>query len=283
MRDPFDRGSKWMIGHHGDSLLHLAGAPRVRSWQALQAEVVHPRQLPDGLLEVFFEDRTDPDLVLVEVITYADQRVREQLVRDIGLVLIDRRTLPEVLTLVLHPRGHVQVGSQEELRSRLAWTHLQVNWRLVELWTVPAEQLLAANDIGLIPWIPLTRFADPPENVLRQCRARIDEQAPPEERANLLAIAQVMTRLRYNDPRLLALFGGRQAMIESPLIQELLAETLTDTKRKDILLLLADRFGSVPPELIAGLQAIQDEVRLSALLVWASRCPDLDAFRARLS
>lgn len=286
MRDPFDRGSKWMIGHHGDSLLRLGGATGIQSWRAVQAEVVHPRQLPDGLLEVVFADRTEPDLFLVEVVTHADQRVREQLLRDVGLVLIDRRVLPEVLTLVLHQRGNVQVGNAEELQSRLGWTGVRVSWRVVELWRLPAEQLLGAGDVGLLPWVPLTQFSEPPEVVLRQCRQRIDEQAPAEERANLLAVSQVMARLRYNDPGLLALFGGRQVFNDSPLIQELLAERQAETRSKtlheSILWFLTDRFGAVPPEMADRLQAIQDEVRLKELLLWASRCPDLEAFRARL-
>jgi len=206
MRDPFDRGRKWLIGHHGAAVLRLGGVERIRSWRALQAEVTHPRQLPDGLLEVCFEDTTDPDLFLIEIVTYPDQRVREQLVRDVAAVLLDRRVLPEVLTVVLRPRGSVEVGSEEELHSRLDWTGLRINWRVVKLWTLPAEQLLAANDVGLVPWVPLTQFAGAPEVLLQECRQRIDAQAPAEERANLLAVTQVMTRLRYKDLQLLALF-----------------------------------------------------------------------------
>jgi hypothetical protein len=112
------------------------------------------------------------------------------------MMLLDRRVLPEVLTVVLRPRGDVEVGSEEELHSRLGWTGLRINWRVVKLWTLPAEQLLAANDVGLVPWVPLTRFTGPPEVLLQECRQRIDAQAPAEERDNLLAVTQVMTRLR---------------------------------------------------------------------------------------
>ena len=115
---------------------------------------------------------------------------------------------------------------------------------------------------------------------------RIDANAPPEERANLLAVTQVMTRLRYNDPQLLALFGGKQAMIESPLIQELLAgtraQTLTETNHKAILRILSSRFGSIPPEIVSALRPIQDEAKLNDLIDLATGCPNLEAFRARL-
>ena len=47
----YDKSSKWLIQHHGDSILRLAGIVGIESWRPLQAEVVQPRQLPDGLIE----------------------------------------------------------------------------------------------------------------------------------------------------------------------------------------------------------------------------------------
>ena len=130
--------------------------------------IVHPRRLPDGLLEVTFAGQAAPDLFLIEIATYAERRVPDQMADDIALVLLERRMLPELLTVVLHTRGNARVGDSYELRSRLGWTRLAVAWRVVELWNVPAEQLLAANDIGLIPWVPLAQFSDPPAVMLQE-------------------------------------------------------------------------------------------------------------------
>jgi hypothetical protein len=44
----YDRSSKWLLEHHGDSLLRLGGLTGVTSCRAVQTEVVQPRQLPDG-------------------------------------------------------------------------------------------------------------------------------------------------------------------------------------------------------------------------------------------
>ena len=195
-REQYDRSTKWLLQHHGDSILRLGGVGPVESWRALQADIVHPRRLPDGLLEVTLAGRTVPDLFLVEIATYAERRVPDQLADDIALVLLERRMLPEVLTVVLHTRGNARVGDSHELRSRLGWTRLAVAWRVVELWNVPAEQLLAVNDIGLIPWVPLAQFSDPPAVMLQECRRRIDQQSAPQEHANLLAVTQVLTQLR---------------------------------------------------------------------------------------
>ena len=70
-----------------------------------------------------------------------------------------------------------------------------------------------------------------------------------------------------------------EAMIESPLIQELVAEH----RHKDILRFLAARFGSVPPEIATALEGVQDEAKLDDLIDWAARCHSLDEFRTHLN
>jgi hypothetical protein len=197
--------------------------------------------------------------------------VTEQVVRDTMAVYLDRRVIPEVLTLVLHPRRQVRVSGSEEMASRRGWTRLVCAWRVVELWTLPAESLLAMGDVGVVPWVPLAQSDRPPDVLLRECRERIDRQAPPDEHANLLAVAQVLARLRYNDPGILSIFGGRHAMIESPLIQELMAERVHNV----ILRFLTARFGSVPPEIEGAVRAVQDESSLDNLVEWAALCPRL--------
>ena len=95
---------------------------------------------------------------------------------------------------------------------------------MVELWTVPAEPVLAAADPGMMPWVPLMHAAEPPEVVLRRCREVIDQHAPAAEHESLLTITEVFTRLRNKDPNLLSILGGKAVMIESLLIREITAE-----------------------------------------------------------
>jgi hypothetical protein len=47
----YDKSSKWLILHHGDSILRLAGVDDIETWKPLQAELIQPRRLPDGLTE----------------------------------------------------------------------------------------------------------------------------------------------------------------------------------------------------------------------------------------
>jgi predicted transposase YdaD len=267
-----------LIQHHGDSILRLGGIQEPFSWRAVQPEVVQPRKLPDGLIEVKFAGESEADLFVLEIATYPDAQLFEQILRDSALVFSDRRVLPEIMVLVLCPKGRLRVRNRVDLRSRRDWTRWRANWRVVELWKVPAAGLFAASDVGLMPWVPLTNFTETPEQVLQQCRERIDQQALPEEHDNLLAATQVLTRLRLKDSHLLSIFGGRRVMIESPLIQELLAERM----HKAIGKFLEGRFGSIPLDLQARLRAVQAEDKLDDLASFAATCGSLDEFRKRL-
>ena len=92
---PYDKSSKWLIQHHGDSMLRLARIEKIEAWRPAQAEVVQPRQLPDGLLEVRLQGEPQDDLFLIEVATYPERRVGKQLTGDLMLVYLDRGELPE--------------------------------------------------------------------------------------------------------------------------------------------------------------------------------------------
>jgi hypothetical protein len=279
----YDKTSKWLIQHHGDALLRIAGVRDLVAWRPLQAEVVQPRQLPDGLIEAQVAGEPEPRLFVLELATYPDRRVLEQVLRDMALVYLDRRVLPEVLTLVLRPKGRLRITGRQDLSSPHGWTRWRMNWRVVKLWTIPAEDLLATGELGAVPWVPLSRIQGSPESVIRECRARIDRQAPADERESLLAVTAVLTGLRYNDPRLVAILGGAETMLELPFLDELVEEVAAKRVHKAIVRFLRARFGQVASELEAELRPITDHAKLDELVELAATCPDVDAFRARLT
>ena len=290
----YDKTSKWLIQHHGDSILRLAGIGDIDSWKALQAELVQNRRLPDGLIEVWRHGKKEPNLFILEVSTYPYWRLSKQIMRGAALVVLDRDILPEVVSLVLHPKGNARVAESAHLQSRLGLTDWRLSWKTVKLWTLPAEELLAAGDVGLIPWVPLTQFEGRPEAILRECRARIDRIAPPGEHENLLAVLQILASLRYNDRKLLELLGGRHAMIESPVLRELREEWTLEGKREGkiegkiegeraaIAKVLEARWGVAPPDAEAELKRIPSD-RLDEVLKSAATAPSLASFRKRVS
>jgi hypothetical protein len=276
---PYGRSSKWLIQHHGDSMLRLAGIEKIAAWRPVQAEVVQPRQLPDGLLEVRLEGEERDDLFLLEVATYPERRVEEQLLRDIMLVYLDRGELPEAVTLVLRPKGKFQVLHSRSVCSRRGLSSCLVNWRVVELWNIPAEELLRAGDVGLVPWLPLTDFADPPEKMMERCGEIIEHAAPPREKANLLAVTQVLSYLRYNRRDILRFLGGKRTMLEIPFLDEIVEEKTRDAVHQNVVIVLEARFGEVPQDLVEAIESVDEEKQLKDLVRLAAVCPDLASFR----
>ena len=124
----------------------------------------------------------------------------------------------------------------------------------------------------------MTRQAFDKSSILQRCRDRIDREATQQEHRNLLAVTQVLTKLRFPDPHLLTLFGGRQTMIDSPLIHELMAEKT----QQDILLFLQGRFGEVSEGLSARLKSVSKMKTLEELIKVAAQCSDLKSFETSL-
>ncbi len=233
----YDKGSKWYIQHHGDSILRMAGVRNIASWSARQAELVLPRQLPDGILSVLEHGRTEPDIYILEFATYPDARVPSQAVRDAVTWFLERNVLPEVLVLFLHEKGHVPAADSIELKSRKGFTTMSVSWRAIELWEIPAEDLLALGDAALLPWVPLAKLSGPPEPFLSECKARIDREVPSPDREDLLTVAQFLLKLRYDDKAVLQklrdMLGGRETMIQSQLYQEIVERDDAEVDSQD--------------------------------------------------
>lgn len=317
MHQDKDRSSKWLIAHHGDAILKLAGITGFTQWRALQSETVAPRRLPDGLLEVRFPDHPDPVLVLIEIEAYPSADADRQVFEDVAIVFLERRRVPEVVSPVLKPKGQAEVSGTIQHASVRNTTRIGGSWPVVQLWELTAEQLLADGDAGLIPWVPLTRSDLPPEQLLGRCVERIAGVPNGAERAGLLAVTNILAGFAFPKLRFGNLFGGPQAVIESYVIDEALelwekqvtakvearmaeiqkvalAQIEADTRARveakvaaksrakmqdTIRKLLEKRFGSAPVERLA---AVNDLDRLDDLIIEAGTCPTLESFVAGL-
>jgi hypothetical protein len=277
----FDPGSKWLLEERAASLLWLAGARKVLSARALKAEVVQPRQLPDGLLEARFAREKDPRTVLVEVATYPEPRVVTQMQDGLRLVRQARGVLPDAVVLCLAPKGTYRVPDRAEEVSPLGWSGEALRWKVVELWTIPAEELLAAPDVGVVPWATLGQYDGAPEVLLRRCRDRVDREGG-EQRANLLAVTQVFARMHFDRPDWLEILGGRKAMTEAPWFKEMMLEVELRRAVKSIDTILAGRFGPPDANIQAGLSQVKSDEALDRLTLIAATCPSLQAFERSL-
>jgi hypothetical protein len=250
----------------------------VRRFEPMPGEVVQNRKYPDGLLRVYLQGEREPHEVLIEVATYPEKRALKQALDDLTLSYQALGHLPELLMLVLRPKGRFRIGGRHEVRSKLGLSRLEAEWRPVDLWTLSAEEFLAERDVGVVPWVPLMHFDGPPEALLERCAEKIESEAHPKDRADLLGVSQVLTQLRFPNPELLSLFGGKQPMFQSPLLQQMRAETL----HQAVLDLLKDRFGTVPRDVTGHLRKVIDERKLRRLNLLAAKCPDVEAFRDAL-
>jgi hypothetical protein len=221
-------------------------------------------------------------LLLVEFCTYPEKRAVEQMMDGLRLVRQVRGVLPDGLALVLRPKGKYQIPEEGTTQSALGWSSETLRWKVQPLWTLPAEEMLALPDVGVVPWVPLMAFEGPPEPLLRRCRERIDREGG-ALRTNLLAVAQTLTKLRFPGQEFLDLFGGSRAMIESPLIKEIVENTEYQTWRKAIERVIRRRFDPLPDAARASLEGLNDESKLLALLDFASVCRTLEAFLEQLA
>ena len=275
---PYDKSSKWLLKHHAKSILRLAGREDVVSCETTSSEVIQPRKWPDGLLKVRFRDRKQPEYVVIEIATYPEDRAHEQACTDAMLTYLEMGQLPEMLTIVLCPKGNARVRGRLDLQSRLNWTKNRFEWKVVELWKLSAKDLLATNDPGLIPWVPLTKSRKKPETLLRECRERIEESGTLSQQSNLLAVTQVLAGLRYSDPALMALLGGSKAMLDSPVLRNLIASR----RHQDIERFLLTRFPEIPLEITEPLKKIVSDEKLDRLVSLAGKCKSLEEFREAL-
>jgi hypothetical protein len=92
------------------------------------------------------------------------------------------------------------------------------------------------------------------------------------------AVVQVLARLRYNDPKVFEILGGKRIMIESPLIEEIVSEAVSEARHDSIIEFLRSRFGAVPSDLEDRIRSVQDKVELACLTRLAATSSDLDSF-----
>jgi hypothetical protein len=138
-------------------------------------------------------------------------------------------------------------------------------YRVVRLWKMPLEQLLA-GDPKTLPLAPLTDEAAPVlPAVIGRIGDRLRQEVPPAEAAKLQTATFVLLGLRYSPQVAEQLFRGVTAMEESSTYQYIVAKGEMREGKKLLIRLGRKRFGSPDPQTAATIEAINDLERLEQL------------------
>ena len=126
-----------------------AASPTWTVWQAAATDLVLPAKLPDGLIFAWRAGRERPEPHVIEIATYPESSAPpSRRSRDLLLAYLVRNEVPNVLVLVLRPKGQLRVSDRARRGSPDGVTEFGGRWRVVELWNVPAEPVLATADPG---------------------------------------------------------------------------------------------------------------------------------------
>jgi len=163
----------------------------------------------------------------------------------------------------------------------LGWTAETLRWKVVEVWNLSAEELLTAPLVGVVPLVTLARYDGPTEVLLQRCRDRIEHEGG-QQKGNLLAVAHVFARLHYDKPEWLDILGGSKMIIETPFIQQIVAESERAGLVEGILHMLKKKFGDPGPEIAASLAQVKGKEAILDLVVRAGNCTSLQEFKEAL-
>ncbi|MBW3539035.1 MAG: DUF4351 domain-containing protein [Planctomycetes bacterium] len=299
MAQEYDKCAKWLIQHHGDSVLRLFGIEHVESYRSLHPEQIALRRIPDGYLEVVRRGHDQRRYYLIEVATRPEDRVELQLSSGTMASYLEHGVLPEAVCLVLHPHGRQWVPEFLELHSPERWTRCRIDWRVLELWKLPADALLDTGDVGIVPWVPLADVGDSGMETIERCCRLIDERAPEQERESLLVATAILAGLRYDKDEMFRFFGDSRMVIESPWLKEIFERETREQRQKErqegrqegrqeerqqlVVRLLKKRFPDMPEATAEAVRSIHDDARLDELFDVAADCPDLESFQRKLA
>ena len=139
---------------------------------------------------------------------------------DVMLIFQARSIVPEVVLIVLRPKGQVQVlGAGARWPAPAAERGSAGTLAGRGVVEVAGRGDAGLREPGVIPWIPLMESTGRRRNCSRNAGRSSMKNAKPEELANILAVSQVLASLRYNERWLFDFFGGKEAMIESPVFE----------------------------------------------------------------
>jgi predicted transposase YdaD len=189
MAGPWDNMTKRMIKANPEHFVNwlAAGTTFVTS---LDNELKSQHIYADALLRIMKEEM--PGLLHLELQTYYDPKMEMRLLEYSVLASRQYDHLP-VYSYVICLREEADVTNPPFIRKFLNGEEIhRFYYQVIRLWLIPAEALLQADGIGLLPLVTLTQGGKEPEAV----KMMIDQLAEAKE-WDLLAISRVIGGLVY--------------------------------------------------------------------------------------
>jgi hypothetical protein len=180
----------------------------------------------------------------------------------------------------------------------------ECRFRVVCLWQVPAQEVIAAGLSGLYPFLPLLDWGPTPAaTVLARSRELVVGQPGPRQRiADARVALAVLSRLVYPRTVVRSALDKEEPMLdlrESPLYREILREGRVEGReegrvegreegevralRTGVLRVLTRRLGPISGAVAAQVAQVVDTGVLSALLEQAAVVADVPAFLQALA
>jgi predicted transposase YdaD len=185
-------------------------------------------------------------------------------------LLDDRHLLPvDSVVVLLRPEANLSAINRlyERRLPGVAQPYLQFHYRIIRVWELSVESVLAAG-ISVLPLAPISaiRQNELPA-VIKRMKKRLDAEPDQAMVGELWTATRVFLGLRYNAAFVDQLLRGVRAMKESTTYQAIKEEGRLEEVREDIRLLGEEKFESpLPPEIRVILEGILDLEQLKELL-----------------
>jgi predicted transposase YdaD len=270
MPHPFDAANKYILDHFPADWIALAGLPPGTVTQIADADLSSVSRAADKLVRV---EAPEPYAAHIEFQSGPDARfdsrilVYNVLAEDsLGLRVLSVAFLlrPEALTAQTTGKVSRRAGADHSLEFR---------YKLVKVWELPVETLLAA-DLGTLPLAPISAVKETElPGVIEAMKRRFDAEAPGDFIGELWTATRILMGLRYSDEMVANLLRGVRNMKESSTYQAILREGkqqgIDDGRAREAraLLIRAGRrqLGVPAPAVLTRIEAIDDVPRLEAL------------------
>ena len=290
-----DRGSEWLIGHSPQAWVEwLFDDPTAQVEAQLSPEFQFVTRLSDSLLLV--SQQGERFLLLTEVQLRADPRMPRRM-RAYAALAEEKYNLPVYpLVFYLLPPGESTVLAEDYHQELLGLVAHQ-DFAVIKAWELEAEAILAAENLALLPFVPLMRGAD--EAIIRRSAQRLRAVAEGERLETILALfasfvldVETIQQIVRWDVKVLRESPWYQEILQEGLAQGLeqglekgREEGVLQGRREDILHFLRLRFylpQQAADELADRLGEVTSPTELQTLLTAAVQAEQLPDFIAQL-